>query len=227
MSSQQPREIPLPFSPEMMRATLAGRKTVTRRIVRPQWPRDVQPKEHSAIPGYWLPYGADGRLRNDLVGSRKDDCGIWCPYGFAGCKYYLREHFRFVLDRPAIEYVADGEVWELPATHADGQDRRQWWAEGVEKHGGNLRPPMFLPKWASRHWRECVSIRMEPLHAMTGIEAFREGIQLEGVAPQSLTHQWDMALRKFRLLWDGINGHRPGCSWADAPWVFRVETKGV
>jgi hypothetical protein len=30
------------------------------------------------------------------------------------------------------------------------------------------------------------------------------------------------ARQAFSQLWDGINGQRPGCSWADNPWVWAV-----
>jgi hypothetical protein len=220
MGAQQPRELPLPFSPEMMRAALAGRKRVTRRVARPQWPKDVIPKEHSSVPGLWLPYSPEGKLRNEVEGSRKNDCGIYCPYGSTGTHYYLREHFRFVMDRVAVEYVADGTVWE---PEHPTLDFRVWWGEGVAKHGRNLRPPMFLPKFASRQWAECVSIRLELLHAITGPDAFAEGITLDGVHPASLTWHWARGIEKFMDLWDRINGNREGCGWTCNPWVFRVE----
>lgn len=33
------------------------------------------------------------------------------------------------------------------------------------------------------------------------------------------------AVENYRALWQAINGKRPGCSWADNPWVWCVEFK--
>ncbi len=32
----------------------------------------------------------------------------------------------------------------------------------------------------------------------------------------------EFARTSFRLLWDSINGKRPGCAWSDNPWVWVV-----
>lgn len=83
------KEIPILFSTAMVQAILEGRKTVTRRIVKPQ-PDDDGLHDHSRFP-----MSLDDDINNwygtvDETGESKE---FNCPYGFAGDILYVREKF--------------------------------------------------------------------------------------------------------------------------------------
>ncbi len=67
------KEHPILFKGDMVRAILAGRKTETRRIIKPQ------PDEH----GYWK--HREGHMVHNC------DLHLCCPYGQAGDRLWVRE----------------------------------------------------------------------------------------------------------------------------------------
>jgi hypothetical protein len=87
-----------------------------------------------------------------------------------------------------------------------------------------------MPRWASRITLAVESIRVERLHDITEEDAKAEGCDAVGdwsAAPpgeDGLGFVAPLRYRAgFRVLWDSISGRRPGCSWADNPWVWRVQ----
>ena len=75
-----------------------------------------------------------------------------------------------------------------------------------------------------------MSVRVERLQDITEDDARAEGVRKphecgDGTCPcDGLGRSFAC---EFMQLWDGINGERPGCSWADSPWVWRVEFRRV
>ena len=83
------RALPILFNAEMVRAVLAGRKTQTRRVIKPDWLRCLELSDD--------PNADDDR---EQVIAR-------CPYGAAGERLWVRECFNVDwTDRPI--YRADG-----------------------------------------------------------------------------------------------------------------------
>src|SRR6185437_700495 len=80
---------PILFSTEMVRAILEGRKTQTRRIIKPQ-PDDEGLHDHTRFPmslqsnqeGWWGETEATGEMRE-----------VKCPYGQIGDVLWVREGF--------------------------------------------------------------------------------------------------------------------------------------
>lgn len=218
------RERPILFSAPMVRAILDGRKTQTRRVVKPQpW----QPLEYDDESGLWDLYAGD-----ELCGSRA------CPYGQPGDQLWVREtwaHYQTVnhtrrSDGRSFNEVSDG----LAGYRADGHDTIEDFRqhvrmmsgcdlEAVEINGNRWRPSIHMPRWASRITLEVTGVRVERLNAINGIDAKKEGVSIPAHLPHDgadLQH----ALREFRSLWDTING--PG-SWEADPWVWVVEFKRI
>ncbi len=192
------KERPILFSGPMVRAILDGRKTQTRRVVKPQ------PQNTAGVPGS-LPGDAAWPIGHGAfaISNRgaPPEFVAGCPYGVPGDRLYVRETLRA---------GSDGVI-----RYEDGTP-----LNGVPTGFSFLRrycPGMFMPYWASRLTLEVVSVRVERLNEISEEDAIAEGSQCAGV-PASLTNRG-----AFAKLWDSINGNKH--PWASNPWVFVVEFK--
>lgn len=237
------RERGIIFSGPMVRAILEGRKTQTRRVVKPRnkieksYPGDRWWAGPHPVEGWWAvdnPKGPCKKLIEDTL-RRK---GFPCPYGIPGDRLYVRECWKptraYVPARDGvsmptyIRYRADDSRREVPH-NLDGSQNDRW------------RPSIHMPKWASRIWLEIVGVRVEMVGEISEEDARAEGVDSEPplaiiqqcagmlsnlMAPKPRT----TAKQNFQTLWGSINGKRPGCAWRDNPfcWVieFNQTTKG-
>ena len=216
------RERPILFSGPMVRATLDGRKTVTRRVI--GWkPFDVWIdgegwRKHDLdgcdqigpISGStrWG-IGRDGKMRGDARG----------PAGEVGDHLWVRETWAIrghdgsedgtvSINRAIVAYQANGdEAWRWICDRDPEDDCEQF-----ERPTDRWVPSIHMPRWASRLTLEVVSVRAERLHEITDDDALAEGVADR---------------EAFAALWDSINGERPGCAWSDDPWVWRIEFRRV
>lgn len=174
------KTIPILFNTEMVQAILDGRKTVTRRLLKPQ----------PTFPGY--PEGVTGRP------VRCDD-GSWCfdmtPFAYAcegsykppcepGDILYVRETWRvqaahrFEADA-RIEFKAGGQMVtiQFPGRCSDSHERPTY-DEFIGKWGvsGKWRPSLHMPKEAARIFLRVKDVRVERLQDITVDQAAAEGI---------------------------------------------------
>lgn len=192
------RERPILFTGPMVRAMLDGRKTQTRRVIKPQpgpdgISDDVLPQEYGRA---WR--DAEGRVYR-------------CPYGQPGDLLWVRETWR-VHDAAEAEigYRADGRV----IRRLDMEDNTIWRAS---KGRTKWRPSIHMPKWACRLWLRVKDVRVERLMDITVEDAKAEGVEPAGQEGDS--RRWRGG---FRDLWDSINLKR-GFGWELDPWVWVVE----
>jgi hypothetical protein len=108
-------------------------------------------------------------------------------------------------------------------------------------NAGKYRPPMFMPRWASRITLDIVSVRVERLNDISEVDALAEGILSvrsqawdlghfqawrhafdEAVAAREKPPVGPLPSEVFRALWGSINGPE---SWALNPWVWVIEFK--
>lgn len=214
------KERPILFSGPMVKAILAGQKTVTRRIVKPQIAS--QTVSWGCIGGQGFGFMFDGH-----------DTVVKSPYGYKGDQLWVRE--TFCLLRPD-HYQASGPQGTL-VTLGDRQvrngveyraDTRSQESDDCRRElGYTWRPSIFMPRWASRILLEIVSIRIERLHNITLAD-----LKSEGFAPDLVTssehrerdREYLATLIPFKRLWAELNGPN---SWEQNPWVWRVEFKRV
>jgi hypothetical protein len=186
----------------MVRANQAGSKSQTRRVIKP---------------GLELPWGGivkDGLLYRYIgPGDLNMNISIKCPYGVPGDRLWVRETWAKLDDE--LIYKADGFV-------DDGS--LKW------------RPAIHMPRWASRTTMEITAVRVERLQDISLDDLIAEG--LFGLWE---TQDWEYAciwrdapntskkiyMKVLERFWDSINSKRPGCSWADNPWVWVVAFKRV
>lgn len=200
----KPRERPIIFSGPMVRAILAGTKTVTRRILRPDAVSDATQAAAGSLdegPRTLLrrcPYGVLG----DRLWVRETWCDADVMYGEGGNE--CASVVGYAADKSAIQYDAP-KPRKIPA-----YDIAQWnWSKL------KMRPSIFLPRWASRITLEIVSARVERLQDITEKDAKAEGAEQPETNGPTPTYR-----AGFAMLWNAINGKR--APWGSNPWVWVV-----
>lgn len=200
-------ERPILFSAPMVRAILEGRKTQTRRIIKPQPAGQI-----------FLKYGCWNSV---------DQLEPWtCPYGQPGDRLWVRESW--CPGRPG--YVnGDGKPygvlpfersWPIPKEHPEGIVVRYaaTWNNGDQgDEVPPMRPSIHMPRWASRITLGITDVRVQRLQDIQEADALAEGIKVE---VRELG-----ALDPFKRLWDSINAKR--APWESNPWVWCLAFKRV
>lgn len=206
------KERPILFSGEMVRAIIDGRKTMTRRVVKPQ------PEQDTDCP-YHIGTGVERKARI-------------CPYGKPGDRLWVREthtygDINYTESDPFADvyYRADDICLGVPVSEAVAETVQEWVEEKeVSGAGCNWRPSIFMPRWASRITLEITNIRVERLQDISEEDAKREGANGEKHRGQGFEHC--IYREAFRTLWESINAKR-GYSWESNPWVWVVEFKQI
>ncbi len=191
------KERPILFSGEMVRAILEGRKTQTRRVVKPQ-PCEMN-VWHGAI--------YDGEIDLDKTPCMESRS---CPYGVPGDRLWVRETFCTGSFYDCFQ--EDGAIcYRATAGNTTETDCAAW------------RPSIHMPRHASRITLEVTSVRVERVQNISEEDAKEEGVEHFLIPPDggSAPH-----IEGFRKLWDSINAKR-GFGWAANPWVFVIEFRRV
>ena len=216
------RERPILMSDAMVRAILDGRKTVTRRMI------GLDTLTGSETRGYDWTWRGQAPVRS-IAQQRRHPCGCWqdmrdadfralCPYGVPGDLLYVREAWQ---GWTRTSYENDEwDIWE-PSDIQPDPDATEYRATSKSRPP-RWRPSIHLPKRLARLWLEVVSVRAERLQEITEEDAARE--RVDWAHKSSLTPS---PLAEFARLWDALNGKRPGASWSDNPFVWRVEFRRV
>lgn len=226
------REKPILFSSEMVRAILDGRKTQTRRIIKPQPCVDLER-------GY-SPCGIiDGKFvfRTTLGYSNHFEAIYLKPKYQVGDRLWVRENIkticypyrdgknRYGYGEQLIEYVADGQTEKCP----DAQD--EWWRHNWHVRSSTTIPSIHMPRWASRITLEVTNIRVERLQDISELDALAEGVDGERLVHGKLNGvEGDFVegscREGYKALWNSINTKR-GYGWEADPWVWVVEFKRI
>lgn len=214
------KERPILFSAPMVRAILDGRKTQTRRVVKPQ-PTMVTDK--SIVP--WN--GDSAVLMRLLYQSQRG-----CPYGHPGDRLWVRESGWERPERTAKMMREGADTWPRFAYAADDwsdQDRADFKAWGFK-----ARPSIHMPRWASRITLEITRVRVERLQEISEADAIAEGVTIHNgdescdcgqrIFNGGGDYTRYTATSAYRDLWESINGLG---SWHPNPWVWVVEFKRV
>lgn len=221
------RERPILFSAPMIRAILAGRKTMTRRVVKLTdgsgcgagmaclSGRTATPLR-DGVGLVWRPYGGSPEVPMPPHKMRE-----FCPYGE---KLWVREAYRVAKQHDSkpprdlphargltVMFEAGGSrahdaTGEYVNDDAYPASRPDW--------AGKLRPGMFLPRWASRITLEITDVRVERLQEISHEDALAEGCEGSRWVASSPyfagphTDDGELPQEEFQHLWDSINGKR-------------------
>jgi len=185
------KEHPIIFSTAMVQAILEGKKSQTRRIVKPQ-PDDDGLWDHTALP-MSIESDLEGwhGTTDDTVESRS----YKCPYGERGDMLWVRESY-------SPDYFKEGE-------HGYKADWNKVAKEYMNEP--NWEPSIHMPRTAARIFLKVEMVRVERVQEITWEDSIREGID------QSLTHT---AVHHFKILWDKINGKRAPWESNPWVWVI-------
>lgn len=209
------RERPILFSGPMVRAILDGRKTVTRRVLKPQPDLDGGPP---LATGWFHPETADGGPGPHTFGVYGVDWHVRCPYGAPNDWLWVQEaHAISLFGCAHVYYRADNaaRAYDL------GTEALNRLESLVTVQKAQTRSGRFMPRWASRIMLEVVSVRVERLQEITEEDARAEGIDVETLgALYRLRDGTPVARDAFGDVWAEINGKR--APWASNPWVWRV-----
>lgn len=202
------KERPILFSDPMVGAILEGRKTQTRRVIKPQPPEgavfitgllDLRDKRTAALWGY------EGGCHGKYANAPKIPA-VKCPYGQQGDRLWVRETWGKYLDDGWPLYRAD---YDDERAAIFGKDLIKGW-----------RPSIHMPRAASRILLEITGVRVERLQDITGADALEEGFNNACGCPSCEKD----ALPWFKDLWEKINGHD---AWDANPWVWVIEFKRI
>ena len=210
---------PILFNTEMVRAILDGRKSCTRRIIKPQWEECPHCKY----------------VHNEYIYDKLAE-NVYC----ARCGYPLVPERRAPYHTDDILYVR--ETWQCWRAHryeatadirfrAGGDDVRLQFANGntdsinrldydtfVHKwfsYNGEWKPSLFMPKEAARIWLKVTDVRVERLQDIT-----EDGAEAEGM-PDSLDYPVDKAycpLCKGEGIIGTVDVHSLGHMDVDCPY---------
>jgi len=215
------------FSAPMIRALLAGTKSQTRRVVK-----------DTGL------YAIDAAIHGPEVATRElQALATRCPYGQPGDQLWVREAFSgsSAYERHGYPLREWGnKIW--------------YWADGNPKRGDwtKPRPSIHMPRHLSRITLEVTGVRVERLQAISEADALAEGCHgpeddiasnlpdcpqcggvglytafspaTGGALPDTDCRMCDTSAKRYRLLWDQING---AGAWDLNPFVWAVSFRVV
>jgi len=226
------KERPILMNAAMVRATLDGSKTQTRRIVNaknkkwingqsPWWKRVVHVLYGSAASIISCRQPTDTAWVGFDVGTESGSPHYYkCPHGQPGDRLYVRETWSS--DEDDLEYAK--------AQHEDVMGGSPIFYFATEAHPEifpKWRPSIHMPRWASRITLEIVSVRVERLQDISDGDVAAEGCKwnepLQFPQPD-ISKGNSPAQRAYCILWESINGKG---SWDANPWVWVIEFKKI
>lgn len=211
------REKPILFSTEMVRAILDGRKTQTRRVMKPQPPEWVNSLYG---PEWYSPaiIDSNGDLQEGkpIYGVYDDygDFGVKCPYQPGGV-LWVRETWADLRGMGFGNDPKTDKPWNF-AYKADIKPGSDSDRARID-YGVKWKPSIYMPREAARLFLLVKNVRVERLREITEEDAIAEGIRIGiGGKPYFSCHD------AFAALWDSINAKR-GYGWDVNPWVWVIE----
>jgi len=180
-------EKPILFNGEMVRAILDGKKTQTRRVIKPQ-------------PGKWAFHRNEVVAINtglDLNVSEDEDGDYWVKskYGIPGDLLWVRE--TFLVDKmPGFE---DYEGHVHYRANNIPNITKSW--------DGQWKPSIHMPKKYARIWLKVLDVKVERVQDIDYFGIYAEGIRPAAKNPPLLPSDNDWR-NAFINLWDSIKEKR-------------------
>lgn len=196
---------PILFNTEMVRAILNGKKSCTRRIVKPQ----------------------------QFVGMLPDKCKDGIPEEFLKGKKFMFKPYCDMTDIELINtsYKAPyqpGDILYVRETFIQAAAHIFWYKANDNSwisEGLRWKPSIHMPKEAARIWLKVTGVRVERLQDITGLSAQKEGIEVD---PKECASKFDFITELFLLfqrLWDSTikKSDLDHYGWDANPYVWVIE----
>lgn len=228
--AEQPRERPIIFSAPMVRAILAGRKTMTRRILKPQ-PEPFRVRQDDPSfglkAGDWCPVTLQQHEGDPWPRVTMGRVITSQEVGVAvGMRLWVRETWADVNtdSGPAFLYRADGNYhWCESDAYPVEYERYPGcvfatWGADLLRGDGHWRSPIHMFRYASRITLEVTGVKVERLQEISYEDCRDEGTTcpIHG----DVSHVGCSGLRRgFKALWESIHGHD---AWDANPWVVAI-----
>lgn len=188
---------PILFNTNMVKALLDGRKTVTRRVVKPQPIAEVKELYRKDGTDIWRTYGVDWWYE------------FRAPF-IPGDILWVREAWGTASD---LLGSVPGPVYRADYT---GNELR----ELQEKHY-RWHPSIHMPRDAARLFLRVTEVRANKLHDVNYFDCLSEGVpyrQMETDIVQDFSALWDSTIKP---------ADRPVYGWAANPWVWIIQFERI
>lgn len=205
------KDRPILFSGPMVRALLDGRKTMTRRVLKPQ------PSTRTRFVGIYAPH-LTAVFEPERPGA---DEAIRIPYSLRD-RLWVRESItRF------DKGTCDQHVWyragrndpSYSDTRFLGSTEGEWTLPDGPGGGAPYNvPSIHMPRWASRLTLIVTDVRVERVQEISEEDARAEGCFIDRTSMRLGGDEWSSARDWFADLWDSLNASR-GLGWDANPWV--------
>ena len=221
-------EKPILFNTEMVRAILAGRKTQTRRLIRPQPEGQLSYIWGGSHPGKWTYMSRSEARAWDVDESviHEEEGKFWTPPCNADDLLYVRETWNYGYVDTDWKEGCPPEAWFneldldekfMPFLH---EISRFWYLADNDDplYGLKWKPSIHMPKAAARIWLKVKRVRVERVKDITEEDAVAEGCQAHSI--------FETARDYFAALWNttqGVAGKNVPENWASNPWVWVIE----
>lgn len=218
---------PIIFSGPMVRAILEGRKTQTRRVLKPQpFSGGYIDREVDCTTVHGRSFGETPCFR---FGAMAVGGGAFrtevheVPYG-QGDRLWVRETWQSEASYDDLSPASFGG--EEPLRYAADGSHQTWGYPAISKIG-RLRSPLHMPRWASRLTLIVEDVRVQRLQEISETDAKAEGVthQKGGRYLCGFDDEGEITCRNpvtaFGWLWNSINAKR-GYDWVRNPWVVAI-----
>lgn len=153
------RVLPILFNTDMVRAILDGRKTVTRRVVKPKMPDHCPSCMH---------------IHSDFIYDKAAQ-NVYC----ASCGEFLNNGgFPYKPSYQPGDILYVRETWNTNPLYDYGEESNEYvYKADYDGHAGDFgwRPSIHMPKEAARIWLKVTDVRVERLKDITEEQAMKEG----------------------------------------------------
>ena len=191
---------PILFNTEMVRAILDGRKSCTRRVIKPQ------PDEKHTYPLGFV---------NDSTEKKEIGCFGFAANEYGGSIQYVKPPYRY----------APGDILYVRESYSELSFGYVYKADGENiDHLGNVikwHPSIHMPKDAARIWLKVTDVSVERLQDIN-----INGIRNEGFSFAAV-HAGDMeiAVEEWKMLWNSTikKSDLDRYGWDANPYVFVIE----
>lgn len=191
---------PILFNTEMVRAILDGRKSCTRRVIKPQ------PDEKHTYPLGFV---------NDSTEKKEIGCFGFAANEYGGSIQYVKPPYRY----------APGDILYVRESYSELSFGYVYKADGENiDHLGNVikwHPSIHMPKDAARIWLKVTDVSVERLQDIN-----INGIRNEGFSFAAV-HAGDMeiAVEEWKMLWNSTikKSDLDRYGWDANSYVFVIE----